>query len=197
MAGIRYGIDVDETLLALLPSLIQFNNEVHGTKIRLEDFTSYVLYPVMCRNLEETTKRLHQFYNTPYFQDIQPVPGASEGVARLRKNGTLHAITSREKIITLETKTQIKTIFSPASFLTLNFTNNHTLEQNTGITKPEVCRKLKIDIMIEDCLEHALDCSKVVGFVYLLDLNHEYVWNHTDKPLPGNVKRVYSWDEIE
>jgi len=51
--------------------------------------------------------------------------------------------------------------------------------------------------MIEDCLEHALDCSKVVGFVYLLDLNHEYVWNHTDKPLPGNVKRVYSWDEIE
>jgi len=39
MAGIRYGIDVDETLLALLPSLIQFNNEVHGTKIRLEDFT--------------------------------------------------------------------------------------------------------------------------------------------------------------
>jgi len=198
MNRINYGVDIDDVLLVLTPGIVEFHNDRYGTRIKPCEITSQNFTQQFGTSLATLRTRLHLFYQTRQFENLPMVKGAYEGILRLRESGIPHLITSREDILRAITKSRIKREFPPDTFMTLNYAKNPFMEKDERPTKPEICRRLSIKIMIEDNLEHVLAISKVKGIelVYLLDLDGEYGWNHTDEKLPENVQRVSSWDEI-
>ena len=56
-------------------------------------------------------------------------------------------------------------------------------------TKGEVCKKLNIELMIDDHLKYANQCAEIGINVYLLNCP----WNKGDFP---GIKRVYSWQDL-
>jgi len=57
--------------------------------------------------------------------------------------------------------------------------------------KSDLCLKLGVEVLVDDCLEFAEECADKGIKVLLLDSP----WNQTDS-LPKNVKRMKNWDEI-
>lgn len=92
-------------------------------------------------------------------------------------------------------------------------------EQLEYVSKPKsaICQEIGVDVLIDDGLDHALDCAALGIDVLLYDRKGQYGWNHI-KPsmhkrtmtamsrqlyhhssittLPANVTRVSSWKDI-
>lgn len=87
------------------------------------------------------------------------------------------------------------------------------------VSKPKsvICQEIGVDVLIDDCLDHALDCSSLGIDILLYDLKGNYQWNHKKEEkkhikkrtlistskllyqkeeLTNNIKRVYNWKDI-
>lgn len=88
-------------------------------------------------------------------------------------------------------------------------------EQLEYVSKPKsvICQEIGVDVLIDDCLEHANDCASLGIDVLLYDFNGTYTWNHHKKETQkrtltstsknlykqqdySNVQRMSSWKEI-
>ena len=66
------------------------------------------------------------------------------------------------------------------------FFSDHCADGSEYIRKKiDICRELMLDLMIEDCLEYAIEIAPVVRRVYLLDKP----WNQC-KRLPNKIIRI-------
>lgn len=72
-------------------------------------------------------------------------------------------------------------------------------EQLEYVSKPKsvICQEIGVDVLIDDSLEHAFDCSHLGIDILLYDKQGEYTWNHfkTQKQftptLTSTSKRLY------
>jgi len=72
------------------------------------------------------------------------------------------------------------------------FTNHYSKKElNETKKKSNICIELGVELLIEDSLDYAFECSSEKIKVLLLDKP----WNKADK-LPAGVTRVHSWREI-
>lgn len=194
------GLDIDEVLLRLLDAFILYHNHAYGTRVVKDDFRSYSFEEILGGSKEEMKEKVLHFYTTPYFKDIQPVPGSQQGIARLagadrseRKN-LLYVITARAAGIKDQTQESLAYHF-PNRFSGVELTDQwFGTSAEKPRTKSSVCVDKNIEVMVEDSLMHALDCAAAGIKVLLLDLG--YGWNQTSEKLPENIKRAHSWEEI-
>lgn len=70
-------------------------------------------------------------------------------------------------------------IFESIYFCNLNLTDTEQLEY---ISKPKsvICQEIGVDVLIDDSLEHALDCSSLGIDILLYDRKGKYNWNHQE-----------------
>ena len=183
------GIDLDDTLLDFNNSLHAYHNKKYGTNITRENITSYELDKVWGYSPEEVDKKLFEFYFTKEHEETAPIFGSLDAVNKLKNRHDLHLITVRGDQIAEPTMLWIQTHF-PSHFTSINLTNKIFGIPGKTYSKVDVCRRLGVDLMIEDSLSQAIEISKVVEKVYLLDCP----WNQGETPT--NMTRVNSWDEI-
>ena len=93
-------LDIDDMLLTFMPDLLEFHNEFYRIPYGLppqtiEDVTTFNLATVWNIESEESYRRVHHFYQTEEFSNIQSEPGAVEGVAALAEDYGLLVATSR------------------------------------------------------------------------------------------------------
>lgn len=82
-------------------------------------------------------------------------------------------------------------------------------EQQDLISKPKsaILREINAELLVEDSLEHALECAQVGIPVLLFDREGSYGWNHINIEgkgqqeadamiLPRNVTRIKSWKQV-
>lgn len=186
----KIGIDLDDVLGQFIPALIEFHNNKYGTDIKFEKFNSYKFWEVWGGNMEEAIQKVYDFHKTPYFKNIKTIDGAEEVLNRLKENNELYIVTSRQEDVIKETEEWVDKNF-PKIFKKIYFTNQYS---RSGIetTKQKVCDDLDMDILIEDNLKYAEECSRPDRKIFLFDKP----WNQSEK-LPPNVKRIYSWKEID
>jgi hypothetical protein len=83
-------------------------------------------------------------------------------------------------------------IFESIYFCNLNLSEKEQLEY---ISKPKsvICREIGANVLIDDCLDHALDCAQQYGHmdILLYDRNGSYKWNHTNNNSQTQLKRVF------
>lgn len=97
-------------------------------------------------------------------------------------------------------------VFDSIYFCNLYLTH---AEQQDLISKPKsaILREINAELLVEDSLEHALECAQVGVPVLLFDREGSYGWNHINiegkRPqeadamiLPRNVTRIKTWKQV-
>ncbi|MBI2667033.1 hypothetical protein HYX13_05460 [Candidatus Woesearchaeota archaeon] len=186
------GVDVDEVLADFVPALIAFHNTAYQTSFTREQFSSYRFWEVWGGTREQAIEKVYLFYQTSYFQQIVPVKGSQRELEKLKSFGpenSFYIITSRQKDISEATNSWVKQHF-PNIFSEIFFTNHYSRSGKVK-TKKEICEILEIDLLVEDSLDYALECSAPSRRILLLDCP----WNQKN-PMPPEIQRVFSWSEI-
>ena len=181
------GLDLDEVLASLTDEVLKYHNQRFNTNFKRNHMKGYELEILWNKKREEVDKILFEFFKTPEFKNLKPVEGAQKGTKVLSKYHTLFVITSRPEILMKETKAWINKFFAH-QIKEVHFAGEWT---NKGRqSKAEICKNLKVKIMIEDSLRYASACAKEGITTFLLD----YPWNQSQE-MKG-VHRVSSWNTI-
>lgn len=183
-------IDIDDTLADFITSFIDFHNHTYGTSLTKDDIFTYDFWEVWGGTREETIKKIDDYSKTNYFKNVKPMDNAVKCVNELRQRHNLIVITSRPNSVVKETEEWINRYF-PDAFSNIFYTANLIRNDKIHKTKEEVCINENVDVIIEDNLNHSMDCANKGIKVLLLDAP----WNQSES-LPKNITRVKSWDEI-
>ncbi|MDO8566174.1 MAG: hypothetical protein Q7S04_03255 [Candidatus Moranbacteria bacterium] len=183
------GIDLDDVLLDFNPTLYAWHNATYGTSFEHKDVTSYFIEDIWKCTRAEAVAKIVDFYLTDEHKNALPVSGAVQGIERLRKNHSLILVTSKPDYLRPLTVKWLEKHF-PAMFQSIHFTNHWLGDKNKRRTKSELCRRLGIQVFVEDGPAHALDVATVCEQVFLFNRP----WNQMEVFPP--IVRVSSWEDI-
>ena len=186
-------IDVDEVLAETIQSMLKKQNYTwKWKKVNREDLNTYNLWEI--EKLWITKNRaLWMFVKFQLWswltKKIKPVEWAREKLMELKEKWyKLYAVTARLSWLRISTKLWLKRNF-PDCFEHIVFANFFT---SRARKKSEICKEIWASIIIEDNLETCNDCVNQWIKCFLLDKPR----NQNNK-LNENIKRVYSWSEID
>ncbi len=186
----RIGIDLDEVVADSIAAIIKLHNERYGTRLKRDDFHTYVFEEVWGGTREEAIKKVDEFFATDQLKNISPIAGSLKAIAALKAKGhELYVITGRSNDNVRQTEQWLEGHF-PDVFLGVHYTSIFSLTEKPR-KKSETCKKLGVEVLIDDHMRNVLDCAGEGIRVLLFD----QPWNRGHE-LPGNVERVFSWDEI-
>ena len=185
-------VDLDECCCGYVPAFARFSNARHGTvSLDLQDFTSYMFWEVpKCRlaSRESAMERVYEFHASPFFEQIEPIPGAAIALDHLKRSFELHVVTSRQADIEHQTRAWVERHF-PNTFTAMHF-GNHFGKSGAKVSKPDMCRKIGAVALIDDSLDYATQCAADGLPVFLFG---EYPWNRSEGALDERITRVASW----
>ncbi len=188
----RIGVDLDEVLADFNTPFIEYCNKRFGKVLKREDFANSDYGPLLGKSGKEVIEIVNDFYKSIYFERMMPVSGSVNAVAFLSSMNDLFVVTSRPDFLASSTKKWICNNFG-SNFLGIFHSSNHyTKRQNCGKSKVDLCRHFDLDLLIDDSLDYALQCS-AAGVDSLLF--GDYSWNGNGK-LPRNIHRVKNWQEV-
>lgn len=184
---LKIAIDIDEILADTLRAIIIYDNNKYRLNHKWEDFHTYRFWEVWGCTKEESVLRVSDFFGSEDAKNILPISGSIEGIETLSKKYYLHSVTGRPEKYRILTNEFIEK-YHKDKFLSISYTAHYYEEK--PIKKYEVCKRLNAKIIIEDDLEHAIDCADNGIIAMLLDRP----WNRGVEH--ENIIRVNSWDEI-
>ncbi|KAI9300081.1 hypothetical protein BJ944DRAFT_244540 [Cunninghamella echinulata] len=190
-------IELDQTLVSTLPTLIDWHNEQYETNLTVKDITTRDMSRIFGGTKEEGCMKLREFYESDQFKDMEPMDttnsswGALEVLQTLKKRKwSLVIVTSRPQFTSDITQRFIDRHF-PGLFDDIYYCNQglSVVDQLDYVPKPIsiLCQEIGADYLIDDTLDHCLDCSVLVDMTLLLyDHQGKYKYNHL---LPNNKRR--------
>ena len=193
-------VDFDEVCVGYVPTFLRFSNDVHGTDLTLSDFHSYSFWLVPKCGLADrqaATERVYDFHASPYFDEIEPLPGALEALRALSTKYSLHVVTSRQNDIEPQTREFCERVF-PNIFDGLHFGNHFDRSQTAKrVTKPEMCERIGAVALIDDSVDYARQCAKSRIRCLLFG---DYPWNRPPADeaelAAAGVERVAGWSGV-
>jgi len=188
----KIGVDVDEVLAGFLSAFIEYHNVEYGTSLVRGDFSSYNFEEVVGGTKEEVIGKICDFHKTSYFFGIKCIEGSQEAIGRLSLDNELSVVTARQSSVEGVTRSWIGEYFS-GCFGEVHMANHYPSDGSPSRTKREICDSYGIEVLVEDSLNHALDCLTSERRVLLFDMG--YPWNQA-KDLPEGMVRVHSWKEV-
>lgn len=186
----KIGFDLDDVLLNFSDVLRGHLNEKYDKNVQRHEITTFMVEDAFGISSQDARKSIEDFFFHTDHLTASPVGGAQEAIERLSKNNSLHIITAKPDILEQITKEWLGRNF-PDMFDAVYFANWFSKDKEKR-NKSDICLECGTDIFIDDSLDTALDVSSVGIPVLLFDTP----WNQREN-LPTNVKRVYSWEEIE
>jgi 5'(3')-deoxyribonucleotidase len=192
MQKTKIAIDNDDTLLDFNEAVRLFHNANYDTNYQSIDVKEFALEKVWGCDFDEAFRRISEFWQTEYFNNMQPVSGAFEAVNVLKEKYDLFVLTARPEEVAIETKLAIKKHF-PDLFTDVHFAPAFGAGQRK--TKVEVCKELGIEVIIDDGIHNLELCAKegIKCFMF------ERPWNmqHSKTELEEKgIIRVKNWTEV-
>jgi uncharacterized HAD superfamily protein len=187
----KIGIDIDETLSHTNKSMIEYYKKNINADINENPFFTAKTK----KEIENLTLEFKKAILNEKVEFINPIDHAREVIENLDKTNKLYLITARHIDLSKKTRKWVETYFKNIFFEDIRHVEYRGL---VGVVKDkeEICKELKIDIMIDDNLNSSLKCAKIGIPVILFDLNGEYYWNKSKTELPDNMTRVKNWKEV-
>ncbi|MBU6491100.1 hypothetical protein KGQ25_03060 [Patescibacteria group bacterium] len=183
------GIDFDDVLADFNTSLAKFHNEIYGTSYRRDDIVVYELGHTWGCSGEEAARRVSEFYHSAHHDRIAPVKGAVRVLSQLKRKNVFVIITSRPEGVRGRTFSLINKYF-PRMFKEVHFLGHYHGTEARRETKGDMCKKLGVEVFIDDSLEHAASVSREGIKVLLFNTP----WNRHKKP--AHVVRVFGWGDV-
>ncbi|MEK6872650.1 MAG: hypothetical protein AABW90_01395 [Nanoarchaeota archaeon] len=183
------GIDLDECLSEYVFGFLNYYNDTYNTNFHFNDVKDFGFWKLIGGTREEAINIVSSFYKTSYFKELPVVFGSRNTVEELKKFSELFVVTSRPNDIINKTNQWIDQHFHN-KFSKIIFTNELS-RSGERKRKLEICKNLRLDFLVEDNIEYALDCARTKTKVFLLDKP----WNQSERKL-NEISRVYNWNEI-
>ncbi|MFA5176364.1 MAG: hypothetical protein WC413_03860 [Candidatus Nanoarchaeia archaeon] len=185
----KIAVDLDEVLGEFLFPVLTYYNKLNHKDLKIDQFHCYDFWEVWGGTKQEAIQIVDDFFKKGYSEDIKPIPGAQQAINILKNKHNLIIVTSRWDNLRAHTEKWINKYY-PNSFSEIYFSNDFSAN-NGNVKKSEICKKLGVNIIIEDNLHYALDCSKEGIISILLDKP----WNKQSENYE-RVFRVNTWDDI-
>lgn len=139
---------------------------------------------------EDSTELYHKVFEEDVEIIMPKVKWSKKALKKLKKKWHhLHLITARDVWSKEYSKKWIDKYF-PDIFDSITFIEEENFPTHS---KWDVCKALKIDYMIDDCLDYVRDVSRVWIKSFLLSRP----WNKYEKIWDKNIKRVSKWKKIK
>ena len=189
------GLDIDGVLGDIMNPLNNFHNQRYGTNFKIWDYKHHDLEKTWGCSKEEAVKVVEAFYQSPEFLKIQPIPHSQQGIWILSRTHKFFSITVRPESVRAATEDFMRRNFG--SLVKKVIHTGEYIHSASSINKFDVCAREKADVLIEDCLEIAIDCANRGLKTFLLDsspnqLNRQYL----EEDIPKNLVRAKNWLEI-
>jgi len=181
----KIGVDMDEVLVELLDSFLEFYNLRFDKSFKKEDFKSYEFKDTLGETQEEIVKLVEEY---DYRDGIRLVEGALESVRELSKEHELLVLTARHPMFKEKTERYLEKNFK-GFFSDVLYTGE--VFQKYGVRKADLCKKLGLDYIIEDNGVFSLECAEKGTCVFLLDKP----WNQNNGE-HEKIVRVNNWADI-
>lgn len=190
-SSVNLGVDIDDVIADFVSTLVLFHNHFYGSNLTKNDFFSCDFWDVWGGSKEDAVRKVDEMFNNPnYFAKIPIIEQSFSSLTVLKKQGfCLYAITGRRNNMINQTLEWLAKHF-PEIFSDVFFSNSYCPEGKDK-KKSEICKRIGVDIIVEDHLKHALDCSQNGIKVFLFD----NPWNKLFTP-SGNITRVFGWNDI-
>ena len=191
----KIALDIDGVLADIMPVLNVFYNRTHGTNYKVEDYQHHDLEKTWGGTKEEAIKVVEEFYQSPSFLNIGPISGSPKAIHDLSGKHFLFSVTSRPKSIEPKTLTFLQKNFQEK--IKKVFHTGQYIHSAGSINKFDICASEKAELLVEDCLETAIDCANRGLKTFLLVAPHNQLnENYSEEELPNNLVRVKDWREI-
>ena len=184
------GIDMDDVLIRFLDGFLSFHNTKYDSNFNPNDFDTFDFWKTLGCTHDESVRRVHDFFESEEFANLDPVPGAVDAVNSLAELYDLYIITARPDSLSDKTHSWIERHFA-GCFKGIFFTNGFEAEEKRR-KKSEFCAKVGAEVMIDDSANHARDCSAACSKVLLFNKP----WNIRREDMPEAVSRVRNWNDI-
>jgi uncharacterized HAD superfamily protein len=170
------GFDIDGVISDFVTTFIKLVHEKYGVTLTEEEIYCHDLNLV----LGITKKERNGLITETLKQDLPLNKGAKETIEKLSSEGhKIYLLTARFDALAKVTNDWLKRKGIPYTEL-LQLTEGEKYLAN-----------INLDIVVEDCLQDALEWSQKVKTILMYD----HPWNKTLN-VNNLIKRVYSWDEI-
>lgn len=191
----KIALDIDGVLANIMPELNDFYNRKFGTSFRVEEYKYHDLEKTWGGTKEEAIEVVEEFYQSPSFLNIGPVPLSQKSIHSLSIRHFLFSVTARPKSIEPKTLTFLKNNFQEK--IQKVFHTGQYINSAGSINKFDICASEKAELLVEDCLETAIDCANRGLKTFLLDKYHNQLnGNYSEEELPATLVRVKNWSEI-
>jgi 5'(3')-deoxyribonucleotidase len=129
-------------------------------------------------------------YVSAVFMSVKPYNGAIDGVTKLRQKYDLQIITARHPFFRRATIRWIRKYF-PDDFTAIDFVHYKT-PFGPRNRKSAICKRIGAEIILDDKMSNAIDCSDSGIKVYLFGNHNIHRRNH----LPDGVTWVKDWSDV-
>ncbi|MBI3271556.1 MAG: hypothetical protein HYZ53_21375 [Planctomycetes bacterium] len=176
----KIGVDLDGVLAETAESFLRIMQELHGRRIPIDALRGY--------DMEEwtglTTAQVdHIFHETEIFDRAEPMRGAVDGLAALRRGGwEVHIVTYRGWKASLPGLTREWLARHGLAYDALEFTNT--------ADKSRYARTHGLPVFVEDNWHSIEALAQACERVILVD------WPYNQGPIPPNAVRARSWPEV-
>ena len=182
-------VDCDDVLADSMGVFIDYYNKYYNKSLTKNHFFTNLWWEVMEDEKDIVIGRYLKFIESKYFDNIKPVLGAAEVLKKLKQKHELIVVTGRPNSILEKTERWIENHFTEI-FNGIYNTNLH-FASDKGLTKGDICKEKKVDLLIDDYVEFGHECVANNIDVLLMD----QPWNSQAK-LPQGITRVKSWQDI-
>lgn len=179
-------LDIDDVKADFNHALQSWHNRNYGVNFSREDINVYELWDIWGCAQEEAIRRVHEFYDSKDAKLMGPISGAQRGVYNLSEDFELVSVTSRPLVVERMTREWVANYF-PGRISRVFLTNGYSLNGEKR-AKPDICKRTRARVIVEDSAQNAIDCYNVGIGAVLLDAP----WN-VNVEVPEGVVRVSDW----
>jgi len=151
----KIAVDIDDVVANFMETFLVYYNLKMGKSVRIEEVKNYDCR-VLMEDRVEFVKFVRGFFESEYFAGVGLERGAFEGINFLDDNHDVIFITSRPEDYAEGTKAFFKKYFPERDFEIL-FVGGNDFKGDKGA----VCKRLGIDLIIDDSFENCADCVGV------------------------------------
>lgn len=191
----KIAVDCDDVLAYTFPILLFLLNKRFGKDFKISDVLAYNLADLFGVEGADIADAYMDFDKRGIFFQLPVFAGAVDGLRALKERGNeIHVVSSRPEYMRKHTSDYLKKYFD-GLIKELHLAEHPSdLKSGEGLSKAEIVKDIKADVLVDDCLEHILEAYQVGAGGILFDYRGMYGWNKGD--LPEGVKRVHGWREV-
>ncbi len=194
----KIGIDIDNTIAPTFKTIIDYLNKKYSVNKKHKHSKQPSGYDLFHTDFKSAYSDWKEFVESKEHKKMTPITGSTNIIKKLSLKHQIYIITARNSKEKFQTILWIdkhyKNKFEEILFL------DYQNDDNTRplYTKGDLCKRFKIEVMVEDDFSQIKEISKKNPKMKLLlfDKNGKYTWNKK-RPLPKNTTVVKNWTEVE